>query len=72
MPKPISTPATVKKIAKAIKYRFDQNECDVQEKVKHSPEFYRCIMYTLYPPSTWIDGTDEYANIVDALEDLMC
>ena len=59
-------------IANAIFSRFELNENNVQEKAQESPEFYRCIMYTLYPPASDIDGTIEYHDIVDALEDLMC
>ena len=63
---------TTQTIANAIFYRFNQNEDNVQEKAKASPEPYRCIMYTLYPPAADIDGTDVYWDIVDALEALMC
>jgi hypothetical protein len=64
-------PTDVKAIAANIVLMFDNNEYNVQEKAKESPEFYRCVMYTLYPPAEAIDGTNEYHAIVDEIEGLM-
>ncbi len=61
---------SAERTARVIFNRFKNNEDNVQEKAKESPEFYRCIMYTLYPEAEAIDGTDEYHDIVDELEEL--
>lgn len=60
-----------KTIAKAIAYRYNQNENNVQEIAKESPEPYRAIMYTLYPPAERIDGTPEYWEIVRRVEGIL-
>jgi len=57
-------------VAIELKQLYDDNENDVQRIADDSPEFYRAIMYTLYPRAKDIDGTKDYWDIVDQLESL--
>jgi len=57
-------------VAIEIKQQYDMNEKNVQQIAEESPEFYRAIMYTLYPNAEVIDGTNDYHEIVDNLEEL--
>jgi len=66
-----SADPTALAIAEDLLERYDNNENNVQEIAKESPEFYRATMYTLYPDAAKIDGTSEYWRIVRYLEGIM-